>query len=56
MKIDLTGFVRSPYTMVSIKWEVDGNSGSTECQAWRGQHEIERLERAGYTVTGVEAA
>ena len=54
--IDVTGFVRSPYCMVSIKWEVDGHSGSTECQAWRGQYEIDCLERAGYKITGVEKA
>lgn len=56
MKIDVTGFVRSPYTMVSIKWEVDGHSGSTECQAWCGQYEIDCMERAGYKIIGVEAA
>lgn len=54
--IDATRFVHSPYTIISIRWEVDGASGSTECEAWRGQYEIERLEAAGYRVISVEAA
>lgn len=49
-------FVKTPRDMVSIAWEVDGVSGSTECEAWRGQYEIECLERAGYSITGVSLA
>lgn len=56
MNIDVTSFVKTPYTLVSISWEADGHGGSTECEAWRGQHEIEKLEAAGYTITGVGAA
>lgn len=51
--IDVTKFVRSPRTIVRIFWEVDGSSGSTECEAWRGQFEIERLEQSGYTIIEV---
>lgn len=47
-------WVRSPHDMVSIEWEVDGSSGSTQCEAWRGQHEIDKLERAGYRITDVK--
>lgn len=45
--------LRSPHDTVSIRWEVDGSSGSTECEAWRGQYEIERLEAAGYKIISV---
>ena len=47
-------WVRGPFQTISIDWEVDGVSGSTQCEAWRGQYEIECLERAGYTVLTVE--
>lgn len=46
--------IRSPHDVISIKWEGEGFSGSTECEAWRGQHEIEALERAGYSVNSIE--
>lgn len=52
-------FVRGPYVIVSIAWEVDGEfpgSGSTECEAWRGQYEIDQLEQSGYRITGVTLA
>ncbi|MFN9113424.1 MAG: hypothetical protein ACK5XN_25410, partial [Bacteroidota bacterium] len=26
-----------------LRWEVDNASGSTECEAWRGQYEIDCL-------------
>ena len=45
-----------PKDMVSIAWEVDGRSGSTQCECWRLQYEIERLEAAGYAVKGVSRA
>lgn len=48
-----TGWINSPHQIISIKWEVDGASGSTECEAWRGQWEIECLEHAGYTIVDV---
>ena len=40
----------TPRTPVTIYWEVDGCSGSTTCQAWRGQYEIDRLQSAGYII------
>lgn len=47
--------IRSPKDIISIFWECPyGRSGSTQCEAWIGQHEIEQLERAGYTVLSVE--
>jgi len=46
--------IRSPHDVVSIKWEENGASGSTECEAWRAQHEIDQLEAAGYKVIDVE--
>lgn len=46
--------IRTPHDMVSIKWEVDNASGSTECEAWRVQHEIEMLEKAGYQIIAIE--
>lgn len=55
--IYLAGVVRSPEQIISIKWETtDGTngSGSTECPAWRGQHEIDGLVRAGYRILCVE--
>lgn len=54
--IDLHGAVSSPHDWVSIGWQVDGYSGSTQCAAWRGQHEINQLLRAGYVITGVTRA
>ena len=50
--IPLAG-IRSPNQAVCIRWEVDGASGSTECEAWRGQHEIDCLQRAGYAIKNV---
>jgi hypothetical protein len=52
--IHVAGIIRSPQTMIGIRWEVDGASGKTECEAWRGQHEIDGLVRAGYTIKSVE--
>lgn len=51
--IDVTSFVKTPFDLVTIYWEVDGYSGSTTCQAWRGQYEIEGFERAGYRILDV---
>lgn len=52
--IHLAGIIRSPNQLVSIAWEVDGASGSTECAAWEGQHCIDRLVAAGYTIVSVK--
>ena len=49
-------FIRSPQQQISIKWEVGGYSGSTECQAWEGQHEIDQLTKSGYQVLSIENA
>ena len=48
-----TRWIKTPHQIIRIKWEVDGASGSTECEAWRGQHEIECLERAGYRIISI---
>lgn len=50
----VAGFIRSPNQLISIKWEVDNASGSTECEAWRGQYEIDGLTRAGYRVLSID--
>lgn len=52
----LKGFVRTPEQMVSIKWESDDgfSSGSTECQAWRCQYEIDCLDRAGHKILAID--
>ena len=56
MSIRIFPRVNGPHDLVLIRWIVDGSTGSTECEAWRGQFEIEQLERAGYTVLSVERA
>jgi hypothetical protein len=50
----VAGLIRSPHQLISIKWKVGGASGSTECEAWLGQHEIDCLTRAGYAVLAIE--
>lgn len=52
-KIDLRAFVKTPFDIVSIEWEVDGSSGSTQCEAWRGQYDIDCLMSAGYQIIRV---
>jgi len=52
--INLQGAIKSPNQTVQIDWEVDGSSGSTTCAAWRGQYEIENLNRAGYKILSVK--
>ena len=47
-------FVKTPDQLVKISWEVDDSSGTTICQAWQGQYEIDCLVRAGYKVLGVD--
>lgn len=44
----------TPHTQVTLYWEIDGCSGSTTCPAWRGQHEIDRLQSAGYIIRHIE--
>lgn len=45
---------KTPTDPVSIRWTVDGASGRSECEAWEGQHEIDRLQAAGYSIVSVE--
>ena len=49
-----TPWIKTPHQAIRISWVVDGSSGSTACEAWRGQYEIEALERAGYVILAVE--
>ena len=49
----VAGLIHTPRDLISIKWEVDNASGSTECEAWRGQHEIDCLIHAGYIIKSV---
>lgn len=51
--IHVAGIIRSPHQLISIRWEVDGSSGSTECEAWEGQYRIDQFVSAGYTVLSV---
>ena len=51
--IDVSRIIKSPDDIMRISWEVDGASGSTDAPAWRGQFEIDNLERAGYRITGI---
>lgn len=51
--LHVAGCIRHPRQLVSIAWEVDDASGSTECEAWRGQYEIENLTRAGYRILSI---
>ena len=52
--LDVSKWCKDPYQMVSIKWEVDNASGSTETEAWQAQAQIEKLEKAGYRIISVE--
>jgi len=56
MKHIQTPWIKAPNQIIRISWTVDGSSGSTECEADRGQYEIESLERAGYVILSVGAA
>lgn len=48
--------VRNAHDMVRIIWEVDGSSGATECEAWRVQYELDKLQDAGYHIIRLERA
>lgn len=52
----VAGIIQSPHNKVCISWEVDGSSGATHCEAWRGQYEIDCLVSAGYSIKGVSLA
>ena len=51
--IHVGGLIKTPTQLIRINWEVDCSSGETICQAWRGQHEIDCLVRAGYKILSV---
>lgn len=51
--IHVAGIIRSPLQMIRINWIVDGSSGSSECEAWKGQYEIDCLIHAGYKILSV---
>lgn len=48
--------VQDAHDMVRILWEVDGGSGATECEAWRCQYELDKLQAAGYHIVRLECA
>lgn len=50
------GLVRCPKTKITLFWHVDDASGSTTCEAWQGQHEIDCLNRAGYQIERITLA
>ena len=51
--IHVRGIIKTPTQMIRISWEVVCSPGETICQAWLGQHEIDRLARAGYKILSV---
>ena len=51
--IHVAGIIRSPLQMIRISWVVDDSSGSSECEAWMGQYEIDCLIHAGYKILSV---
>lgn len=51
--IHVAGIIRSPLQLIRINWLVDGSSGSSECEAWKGQYEIDCLIHAGYRILNV---
>ena len=53
--MDLTKFIKSPFDIIRIEWIVDDSSGATECEAWRGQHEIDSLTQAGYEIKSISS-
>lgn len=53
-RVNLQGAIKNPNQKVQIDWEVDGSSGSTICAAWRGQFEIDNLNRASYKILSVK--
>lgn len=52
----LSFLVRSPLDVLSIRWEVDGHSGSTECTACVLRKSLQELESAGYTILDIVKA
>lgn len=54
--MQIKSYAKTPFCKQIIFWIVDNSSGQTTCEAWRVQHEIDCLERAGYKILGVENA
>ena len=46
---------KTPFDKQVIYWIVDNCSGSTICEAWKTQYEIECLESAGYKIINIES-
>lgn len=47
-------WIKSPHQLISIFWNYKGTvSGSTQCEAWRGQYEIDSFIRAEYTIESI---
>lgn len=52
--ITIQAKAKTPYDLVTIKWEVDGFSGSTTCEAWRVQYELDCFYQGGYKVVSID--
>lgn len=50
---NVAGIIRSPRQQIVIRWEVNGASGTTYCEAWRGQYELDGMVRAGYQILSI---
>ena len=47
-------WIKSPHQLISIEWNYkEICSGSTQCEAWRGQYHIDSFIRAGYTIESI---
>ena len=49
----VAGIIRSPHDRVCIRWEVDGSSGTTYCEAWKVQWELDGMTRAKYQIRSI---
>lgn len=54
--IHVSGIVRNAMQKISIRWEGKESNGVTECEAWRGQYEIDSLSKSGHKILGVSLA
>jgi len=54
-RVNVTPIVTTPQQVISIGFELDGAGGSKECEAWRGQYEIDTLVATGARITHVSA-
>ena len=47
-------WITSPHQLISIEWNYkETSSGSTQCEAWKGQYVIDSFIRAGYTIESI---